>query len=82
MGSLLGLLVVIVSLPISAAAQANFGSVNLGSSSTTTVTVNLPNSVTLSSVSVVTKGVPNLDFTDAGGGTCNVGDSVSRSLTA
>jgi hypothetical protein len=75
-GSLFGLLCVFVGLSLPAAAQ-NFGSVNIGSSATSTVTVSIPNGNTLSTISVVTQGAPNLDFTDAGGGTCAVGDSVS-----
>jgi sugar lactone lactonase YvrE len=38
-----------------------------------TVTIPLPNSFTLGSISLVTQGVPNLDFNIASGGTCTVG---------
>lgn len=60
----------------SGTAQTNFGSVNIGSSASSMVTVTIPSGGELSSISVVTKGAPNLDFTDAGGGTCAVGVSA------
>ena len=63
-------------------AQTNLGSVNLGSSTTTTVTVPLTAAAgTLSSVAVVTGGAANLDFTNAGGGTCVTGSAFSTSCT-
>jgi hypothetical protein len=71
--SLYGLLFGFVLLTHSAAAQTSVGSVNVGSSATTTVTVTIPDGGTLSTISVVTQGEPNLDFTDAGGGSCATG---------
>ena len=63
-------------------AQTNLGSVKLGSSTTTTVTIPLTAAAgTLSSVAVVTGGAANLDFTNAGGGTCVTGSAFSNSCT-
>ncbi|MFZ1084163.1 MAG: chitobiase/beta-hexosaminidase C-terminal domain-containing protein [Terracidiphilus sp.] len=75
--SLSAILLGSVLLPHTTAAQTSFGSVNLGSSVTSTVTVTIPNGGTLSNISVVTQGAPNLDFTAVDGGTCAVGTSVS-----
>jgi hypothetical protein len=66
---------------LSAAAQTNLGSVNVGSSATTAVTVTLPSGGTLGTVSVVTQGEPNLDFTDAGGDTCATGTLYAANAT-
>jgi len=82
--SILGLLLACASVsPLSAAAQAstNLGSVNVASSSTTMVTVTLPNAGTVSSIAVVTQGVLNADFTDAGGGSCSTGTSYQANAT-
>src|ERR1700679_3576095 len=62
-------------------AAVNLGSVNVSSSSQTTVTVTFPSSGTVGSIAVVTQGVPNADFTDAGGGTCTVGRNFSANVT-
>jgi hypothetical protein len=77
--SLVGVLLGFFSL--TAAAQTNVGSVNIGSSATTTVTVTLPSGGTLGTISVVTQGEPNLDFTDAGGGSCAVGTLYAANAT-
>ncbi len=52
--------------------NASFGKDNVGVQSPTTMTFTftIPSATTLSSVSVVTQGVPGLDFTDALTGTC------------
>lgn len=57
--------------------SSTFGTENIGSSSTSTITVTFAAKVTLGSISVVTQGVPNLDFTNAGGGTCATGKAYS-----
>jgi sugar lactone lactonase YvrE len=68
-------------LPQAAQAQSNFGSVAVGSSATTAVTLTFPNAATLGSIAVVTQGAPNLDFTNGGGGTCAVGKTYSMNST-
>ena len=78
-GFVLGTLLLFISL--SAAAQSDFGSVNIGSTTTSTVTVTIPHGGTLSSLSVVTQGAPNMDFTDAGGGTCATGIDYAANAT-
>jgi hypothetical protein len=67
--------------PLSAVAQTNFGTVNIGSNTTETVIVTIPNAATLGSIAVVTQGAPNLDFTNAGGGTCTVGTAYANNAT-
>ena len=61
--------------------SADFGSVNVGASTSLTLNYNINSSVALSSVNVVTQGAPNLDFTlssttctgsQAAGNTCTV----------
>ena len=64
-----------------AAAQTNFGSVNIGVSATSAVTVTIPSAATLSSIAVVTQGNPNLDFTDAGAGTCATGTAYAANAS-
>lgn len=59
-------------IPVSA-----FGTVNVGATTTNTVTVTFASRVTLGSIAVVTQGLPNLDFTNAGGGTCATGTAYS-----
>jgi streptogramin lyase len=56
-------------------AGGNFGSVNVGTSSTSPVTLyfTFDTAGTLGSTAVLTQGVAGLDFTDAGGGTCVAG---------
>ena len=71
-------------LPVASApcwAQTNFGSVNIGASAESTVTLTLPGAATLGSISVVTQGATGLDFTNAGKGTCAAGASYSAGQT-
>ncbi len=78
---LLGALFGFTILSLTATAQTNLGSVNIGSSTTSTVTVTLPSAATLTSIAVVTQGAPNLDFTNAGGGTCATGTPYAANVT-
>ncbi len=55
------------------AAQTDLGTVAIGGSSLAAVTVTFSNRATLGSILLRTQGVENLDFTNAGGGTCRVG---------
>ncbi len=64
----------------------NLGSVNLGSTNTTPITITFNAISTLASTAVVTQGASGLDFTDAGTGSCatngsghtyNVGDTCT-----
>lgn len=48
----------------------NFGSVSVGASAKNAVNVFIPSAATLGNIAVVTQGALNLDFTNAGGGTC------------
>lgn len=64
-----------------AMAQTNFGPVNIGGSGTSTVTLTIPNTVTLGSISVVTEGAAGLDFTNSGQGTCDAGASYATGQT-
>jgi hypothetical protein len=74
-----------VAHPLSA--PANFGTLNVGSPSpATTVTFTFAAAGTIGAPAVVTQGAPNLDFTDAGTGTCttngttheyNIGDNCT-----
>jgi hypothetical protein len=68
-------------LPAVAAAQANFGSVALGSGVAQAVTVTIPSAATVGSIAAVIQGAPNLDFTNAGGGTCAVGTAYAAAAT-
>lgn len=53
---------------------SGFGIENIGSSSSsTTFTVSFSAKTTLGSIAVLTEGIPNLDFTNAGTGTCKIG---------
>ena len=76
---LMGLVVV----PAIAGAQGNFGPVNVGSSApgAVSVTVTLQSSGTIGSILDLTKGAPNLDFTNAAGGTCTVGTTYGEGQT-
>ncbi|HEU5400129.1 MAG TPA: Ig-like domain repeat protein [Terriglobales bacterium] len=56
---------------------STFGAQNIGSSNSSTFTITFAKRVTLGSISVVTQGTPNLDFTNAGGGTCTVGKAYA-----
>jgi len=62
-------------------AATNFGTVEIASSVTNAVTITLPTDTQLTAISVLTAGVPNLDFTDAGGGTCAVDTSYTANST-
>jgi sugar lactone lactonase YvrE len=76
-GSLFGPLLGFAIFSHTVAAQTNFGSVNIGVSATSAVTVTIPSAATLSSIAVLTQGNPNLDFTDAGGGSCATGTAYA-----
>jgi hypothetical protein len=45
------------------------------------VSVTIASSTTLTGIAVVTQGNPNLDFTDAGGGSCTVGTTYAANQT-
>jgi hypothetical protein len=54
--------------------NTNIGPVGLGSSSNAIpLTINFTQAETLAGISVLTEGSPNLDFTNAGGGSCTIG---------
>lgn len=55
----------------------NFGSVNVGGSTTATVKVTFLSAGTLGSISVLTQGATGQDFTNAGGGTCATGNAYA-----
>lgn len=73
------LLVGIVALAAgaTAAAQTNLGSVTIGGNTTSAVTVTFASATTPASIAVVTQGNPNLDFTNATGGTCAAGTAYA-----
>jgi sugar lactone lactonase YvrE len=61
---------------------ANFGSVNVGATSAPmSVTLTFSAQVTLGSIAVLTQGAPNLDFANAGTGSCAVAKSYSSGDT-
>jgi len=60
-----------------AGTAVSFGSVNVGSSTTATVTVAFLSAGTLGSISVLTQGATGQDFTNAGGGTCATGNAYA-----
>jgi sugar lactone lactonase YvrE len=62
-------------------AQTSFGSVNIGASSSATVTLTIPSAATLGSISVVSQGATGLDFVNSGGGSCAVGDNYTTGQT-
>ena len=70
-----------VALAVSAPAQSNFGSVNIGADAAATATLTLSNAATIGGISVRTQGSENLDFTDAGSGTCVVGKAYTANAT-
>ena len=74
-------LLLVAAWPAGSGAQTIVGTVNVGSSTTATVTASIPAAVTPSSISVVTQGAEDLDFTDAGGGTCKVGVAYAAKAT-
>jgi hypothetical protein len=58
--------------------SGNFGTVNIGSTSAAmSLTFTFDAAATLGSMSVVTQGAPNLDFADAGTGSCKAGSSYN-----
>jgi len=65
-------------------AQAgDFGTVNVGSTSPTSIpmTLTFGTAETLGSIAVVTQGATGLDFTNAGGGSCAVGTAYAAGIT-
>src|SRR5580692_6524054 len=66
---------------IALAAPQQVGTVAIGSSATAAVTLTIPSATTLASVSVLTSGVANLEFTDAGNDTCISGSSFDANAT-
>ena len=65
-------------------AQAgNFGTVNVGKTSATpiSITLSFDAAQTLGSIAVLTQGATGLDFTNAGGGSCTVGTAYSAGNT-
>ncbi|MGB6690322.1 MAG: hypothetical protein WBE76_21010 [Terracidiphilus sp.] len=65
-----------------ATSAGNFGTVNVGSTgSAMSLTFTFDAAAVLGSVSVLTQGVPNLDFADAGTGSCKAGNSYSSGDT-
>jgi sugar lactone lactonase YvrE len=62
--------------------SADFGAVKIGATSTPrTLTFTFDAAVTLGSTAVLTQGSPNLDFADAGTGTCATGNSYNSGDT-
>ena len=68
-------------LPPPLAAQTSFGTVNLGGSASATATVTISSAGTLNTISVVTQGAANLDFTQNSGGTCTAGQAYAATAT-
>lgn len=65
-----------------APAQTNLGSISVGSSSASTaVTVAIPSAAAVTGISVVAQGAPDLDFNNAGGGTCALGKAYTAGST-
>lgn len=62
-------------------AASNFGTESIGSTSSKSFTITFSSRTTIGSISVVTYGMPNLDFTNAGGGTCSVGTKYGSGAT-
>jgi hypothetical protein len=62
------------------AAQTSFGSVAIGASITSTVTLTIP-AATLGSISVASQGATGLDFANGGAGTCAAGSSDQAGQT-
>lgn len=60
----------------------DFGAVDVGTTSAAmTLTFTFDASATLGSTSVLTQGVPNLDFADSGTGTCKAGTAYNSGAT-
>jgi hypothetical protein len=66
---------------IPAFAQIHLGRVDLGKSNATPVKVTITNPGTIASVSVVTGGAADMDFTKVAGGTCKVGKTYVANET-
>ncbi len=82
--SQLPIFLVLAWMPIASAtagAQTNFGSVNIGSSVSSAVTVTIASAATVGSISVVTEGAAGLDFANAGTGSCTAGTSYTAGQT-
>jgi hypothetical protein len=62
-------------------AQTSFGTVAQGSSKSLAVTLTIPSTGSFSAISVVTQGAANLDYTNAGGGTCVAGSTYASGAT-
>jgi sugar lactone lactonase YvrE len=68
----------VVAAPAENSFGASIGTVNVGSSSAMTpLTINFTSDVTLQGIAVLTQGVPNLEFQDAGNGTCTAGTAYA-----
>jgi sugar lactone lactonase YvrE len=61
--------------------QTNLGGVEIGRSVTDAVTVSIPAAATISSISVLTQGATDLDFTAATGGTCTIGKAYAANAS-
>jgi large repetitive protein len=68
-------------MAVAAEAPTNFGSVNVGASTTATVTLTIPATATLGSIPVVSQGATGLDFLNGGAGTCVLGMSYEAGQT-
>ncbi|MGA2534445.1 MAG: SBBP repeat-containing protein, partial [Terracidiphilus sp.] len=64
-----------------ALAQTSVGTVDVGAKTTVAATVTIFTAGTLAGIVVSTQGVPNLDFTNAGGGTCATGTAYAANST-
>jgi hypothetical protein len=58
-------------------AASTFGTQSIGRSSIIPVTVSFSSNTTLGGIAVLTDGIQNLDFTNAGSGTCTIGSLYS-----
>jgi sugar lactone lactonase YvrE len=64
-----------------AEAQTSLGGVNIGASTSSTVTLTIPAAATLGSISVVSQGATRLDFSNGGAGTCATGTNYESGQT-
>jgi hypothetical protein len=80
---LIGIHESIVAAPATATfGDTSIGNVNVGSaSSSISVPVTFNSVETLGNIAVLTQGSPNLDFTNAGGGTCTIGVQYAANAT-
>jgi streptogramin lyase len=61
--------------------DTSVGTANIGSPlGPIPVTINFNVPATLGAIEVLTQGAPNLDFTDAGGGTCTIGQTYGNQV--